>query len=257
MTLKVQCMPRLKKIRSMVWLFLVIFWVSASSAQLNLATNDNVQSIQAEQTPTKVVAAHQMVEAMTDDLLLLIEAAQRYSAGDKQRFFVELDDLLRPVIDFKSFSRAVMGRHASAKKMAMLSSEEQQRLMNQIERFSGVFSVSLIQTYGKGLLAFEGQKIEVVIPTDVNPLATKARVKQLIYGDRQQPYEIQYSLRKDSQGQWKLRNMIVESINLGKIYRNQFDSAVDVYEGNIDKVIDNWSASGDESAEETEQSVAK
>ena len=248
MKLKVQCMVRLKKIRSMVWLTLAIYWVSASSAQLNLETNDNVQSIQAEQATTEVVAAHQMVEAMTDDLLLLIEAAQRYSADDNQRFFVELDDLLRPVIDFKSFSRAVMGRHASAKKMAMLSSEEQQRLMNQIVRFSNVFSVSLIRTYGKGLLAFEGQKIEVVVPTDVNLTATKARVKQLIYGDRQQPYEIQYSLRKDSRGQWKLRNMVVESINLGKIYRNQFDSAVEVYEGNIDKVIDNWSASGDDTA---------
>ena len=248
MKLKVQCMVRLKKIRSMVWLTLAIYWVSASSAQLNLETNDNVQSVQAEQATTEVVSAHQMVEAMTDDLLLLIEAAQRYSADDNQRFFVELDDLLRPVIDFKSFSRAVMGRHASAKKMAMLSSEEQQRLMNQIVRFSNVFSVSLIRTYGKGLLAFEGQKIEVVVPTDVNLTATKARVKQLIYGDRQQPYEIQYSLRKDSRGQWKLRNMVVESINLGKIYRNQFDSAVEVYEGNIDKVIDNWFASGDDSA---------
>ena len=70
----------------------------------------------------------------------------------------------------------------------------------------------------------------------------------MIYGDRQQPYEIQYSLRKDSRGQWKLRNMVVESINLGKIYRNQFDSAVEVYEGDIDKVIDNWSASGDDTA---------
>ena len=92
---------KVKKIRSMVWLALAICWVSASAAQLSLATNDNVQSIQAEQAATEVIAAHQMVEAMTDDLLLLIEAAQRYSADDKQRFFVELDDLLRPVIDFE------------------------------------------------------------------------------------------------------------------------------------------------------------
>jgi phospholipid transport system substrate-binding protein len=245
-------MARIEKIHSMGWLVLAICWASVSTAQLNLAANDQIQSIQQEQTSTEVIAAYQMVEAMTDDLLLLIEAAQRYSANDKQRFFVELDDLLRPVIDFQSFSRAVMGRHASAKKMAMLSTEEQQRLNLQIDRFSGVFSMSLIQTYGKGLLAFEGQKIEVVVPAEFNPLATKARVKQLIYGDRQQPYEIQYTLRKNSKGQWKLRNMVVESINLGMIYRNQFDSAVEVYEGNIDKVIDNWSASGDDTTAEVQ-----
>ena len=108
MTLKVQCMARLKKIRSMIWVPLVICWVSASSAQLNLETNDNVQSVQAEQATTEVVSAHQMVEAMTDDLLLLIEAAQRYSADDNQRFFVELDDLLRPVIDFKYSSGSLV-----------------------------------------------------------------------------------------------------------------------------------------------------
>ena len=65
-------------------------------------------------------------------------------------------------------------------------------------------------------------------------------VKQLIYGERETPFEIYYSLRANAEGEWKIRNMIVEASNLGKIYRNQFANAYKVYEGDIDKVIDNW-----------------
>ena len=141
-----------------------------------------------------------------------------------------------------------MGRHASSKKMASLNDIESGELNAQIDRFSEIFLGALIQTYGEGLLAFEGETIEVVVP-EKGPDATKPQpkkvvVKQLIYGDRQTPYEVKYLMRKDSQGQWRLRNMVVESINLGKIYRNQFDNAYQVYEGDIDRVIDNWVVSG-------------
>ena len=52
-------------------------------------------------------------------------------------------------------------------------------------------------------------------------------------------------MRKNKIDEWKLRNMVVESINLGKIYRNQFDNAYQVYGGDIDRVIDNWVVTGD------------
>lgn len=191
-------------------------------------------------------SAYQVVETITGQLLALIEQAKLYVDEDEERFFTELDVLLRPFIDFRSFARAVMGRHASSKKMASLTETEKAKLNAQIDRFSEIFLGALIQTYGKGLLAFDGEEIEVVPPVidAAKPQPKKVVVKQLIYGDRKTPYEVQYSMRIDKKGQWRLRNMVVESINLGKIYRNQFDNAVQVYEGNIDSVIDNWVVSG-------------
>ena len=191
-------------------------------------------------------SAYQVVETITGQLLALIEQAKFYVDEDEERFFTELDVLLRPFIDFRSFARAVMGRHASSKKMASLTETEKAKLNAQIDRFSEIFLGALIQTYGKGLLAFDGEEIEVVPPVidAAKPQPKKVVVKQLIYGDRKTPYEVQYSMRIDKKGQWRLRNMVVESINLGKIYRNQFDNAVQVYEGNIDSVIDNWVVSG-------------
>ena len=221
----------------LVWL-LAFSHVSANAEPVQKAAASELQ------TDT----AYQVVETITTELLALIEDAKQYVDEDEERFFSELDVLLRPFIDFRSFARAVMGRHASSKKMASLNDIESGELNAQIDRFSEIFLGALIQTYGEGLLAFEGETIEVVVP-EKGPDATKPQpkkvvVKQLIYGDRQTPYEVKYLMRKDSQGQWRLRNMVVESINLGKIYRNQFDNAYQVYEGDIDRVIDNWVVSG-------------
>jgi phospholipid transport system substrate-binding protein len=44
-----------------------------------------------------------------------------------------------------------------------------------------------------------------------------------------------------------MRNLVVENVNLGQIYRSQFESAARRYKGDLDRVIENWSA-------ETEQS---
>ena len=200
------------------------------------------QASSQESSPT----AYQVVNTITAQLLILIDDAKQYVDEDEERFFTELDVLLRPFIDFRSFARAVMGRHASSKKMASLTEAQSTELNTQIDRFSEIFLSALIQTYGKGLLAFDGEEIEVVPPVANadKPQSKKVVVKQLIYGDRKTPYEVQYSMRLDGEGQWRLRNMVVESINLGKIYRNQFDNAFKVYEGDIDRVIDGWIVSG-------------
>lgn len=206
------------------------------SSHLAFAANEPVV-----EAASSAVSAHSVVEATTKDLLALIRSAQSYIDDDEDRFYTELRGLLEPFIDFRSFARAVMGKHASSKLMASLDEPQQAELNLKIDRFSEVFAQGLIQTYGKGLLAFEGERIEVVPAEAVDPAATKVPVKQLIYGDRAEPFEIIYSLRKYDSGEWKLRNVIIESINLGKVYRNQFGQSVKVYNGDIDRVIDQWS----------------
>ncbi len=188
-------------------------------------------------------SAYSLVASTTEDLLVLIQSAKEYVNEDEERFNRELEVLLRPFVDFHSFARAVMGKHASKKKMAALAEAEQDVLNEKIDRFSEVFSKALIKTYGKGLLAFDGERIEVVPPTigdESGNSSTRVKVKQLIYGERQKPFEIYYSMRKNDDNEWRLRNLIIESINLGKVYRNQFYNAYDVYDGDINRVIEGW-----------------
>jgi phospholipid transport system substrate-binding protein len=52
-----------------------------------------------------------------------------------------------------------------------------------------------------------------------------------------------YSMSFTRDGSWRVTNLVINGINLGKIFRNQFTQRARKFEGNIDKVIDNWSSS--------------
>ena len=222
---------------------MVLDWLKLCAAGLCLLWAGALMAAEEAATAAPVASsgAHAVVGSTTEDLLALIREAQAYIDEDEDRFYAELRELLEPFIDFRNFARAVMGKHASSKLMTSLDEARRAELDLKIDRFSEVFAQGLIQTYGKGLLAFEGERIEVVPAESVDPAATKVPVKQLIYGDRPEPFEIIYSLRKYDSGEWKLRNVIIENINLGKVYRNQFGQSAKVYNGDIDRVIDQWS----------------
>ena len=245
----IQVIKAMKLNRTSQWMMAIklmalgLFWATTAAAEGGTDTAVSAGTAVASTVPPEHQGAYALVESTTDDLLALIESAKTYIDEDEERFYTELEALLGPFVDFPAFARAVMGKHASGKKMASLDAAGQAQLEQQIQRFSDVFSRALIATYGKGLLAFEGERIEVVRPAELRAAerADRASIKQHIYGDRKQPYEIWYSMRRYPDDQWKLRNLIIESINLGKIYRNQFDNAFLVYEGDIDRVIDNWS----------------
>ena len=218
-------------------------------ASIDTAANRAVAKVAAAQpSPANIAAAHKVVENTTTDLVKLIEQAQAYVAKDEPRFYKELGTVLHRYVDFDSFSRAVMGKYASSKRLESMPAAKRAELETQIRRFNEIFTGALINTYGKGLLVFEGERIEVLRPpaeAEEHARRGKASIKQLIYGDRAEPYVIYYSLRRDDAGEWRIRNMIIESSNLGKIYRNQFDNAYKVYDGDIDRVIDNWVAAAD------------
>ena len=47
-------------------------------------------------------------------------------------------------------------------------------------------------------------------------------------------------MRPNKNGVWLLRNVSIESINVGQLYRNQFASAMNKNQGNFAAVIDGW-----------------
>jgi phospholipid transport system substrate-binding protein len=97
------------------------------------------------------------------------------------------------------------------------------------------------------LLGFGGNKIEVLALTSEQHQQVEDKksvdIVQLIHNDTATPYRVQYKMRPTKKGDWKLRNVVIESINLGNVYQQQFASAVRTYNGDIDAVIDNWSVS--------------
>ena len=41
-------------------------------------------------------------------------------------------------------------------------------------------------------------------------------------------------------GTWKMRNVVINGINVGKLFRDQFAQAMQDNRNDLDKVIDNW-----------------
>ena len=208
----------------------------------------------AEATANKT--PHQTVEATTTTVLKVISDGKSYFDKEPDRFYGEVRSVLDPIVDFDGFSRSVMGRYGGPQYFRSLKTpEEKKRYVEQVKRFSDTFKNGLVRTYGKGLLAFDGQKIEVVAPREGDIARIKqgaaVDVTQLIYGSADAPYVIKYKMRLDKKSsEWKLRNVTIEDINVGQVYRSQFESAVKKYKGDIDKVIDTWTVEPQEFSKE-------
>lgn len=191
-----------------------------------------------------------VIRKTTDHLLATVESARGYYSTDPERYYGEIESIITPIVDFYSFSRGVMGRWGSNAYLDSLTTPEQKtHFKDQVRRFSEVFRGALVETYSKGLLAFGGESIEVsaVDPADIAKGETYV-VQTIVPGDGSESHIIRYRMRRDGDEHWQVRNVILDEINLGVVYRNQFTSAANKYNGDLDRVIDNWRTGGIDAA---------
>ena len=187
--------------------------------------------------------AYDLVQDTTVRVMEVVVNADDYVESDPERYYSQIQDLLDPLIDFRGFARSVMGPYASSERYRSLDEAGRKQLAADLDRFTAVMRESLVRTYSKGLLAFGGSRIELVLPEGEaagDAQSTRLSVRQLIYADNPQPYVVMYQMGRDKSGDWKLRNVIIESVNLGAIYKDQFLASAREQAGNINAVIDSW-----------------
>ena len=186
---------------------------------------------------------HQRVSQSTVLLLNAINDAQGYFTKEPGRFYREVEAVLDPLIDFPNFTRSVMGSFGSRDYYKSLSKHQRQQYRVNYKRFIEVFRQGLITTYAKGLLAFNGQNIAVLPASEKDAALIVAgnsvEVHQEIRG-ADKTYKIDYKMRPDKQNRWVVRNVTIEGINVGQLYRNQFIAAMAKSENDFAKVIDGW-----------------
>ena len=185
-------------------------------------------------------SAHALVKAATDEVMAVVRDAEDYAEEDPERYYSEVMAVLDPVVDFRGFARGVMGPYATRDRYRSLDEAGREKLRDQLDKFTEVMRDGLVRTYSKGLLAFGGSRIELTDEGDEAAGERRATVRQLIYSEQTEPYVVLYQMGKDRSGAWKLRNMIIESVNLGEVYRSQFEASARRLEGDLDAVIDSW-----------------
>lgn len=166
------------------------------------------------------------VQLATDELLEKLVEVQPLYEDDPERFFAEVEKSLAPFIDFEGFSRGVMAKYYRR------ATDEQRA------KFTKKFQDELIQTYSKALVGFDNQKVEVM-PLETPPERGRATVQLNVYGKDGAIYPVVYTMA-EVDGSWKLRNVVIEGINIGLQFRSQFGSYMQKYRNDIDEVIANW-----------------
>lgn len=194
----------------------------------------------AAESETAKPGAHSLVANTTERVMAVVTAAEDYADEDPERYYGEIQAILDPLIDYRGFARNVMGPYASSKRYRSLDEAGREELRSQLDTFTDAMQQSLIRTYSKGLLAFGEARIELAMEEPEAQSEKRASVKQLIYAENPQPYVVLYQMGRNKSGDWKLRNVIIESVNLGEIYRDQFLSSARDFDGDLNAVIANW-----------------
>lgn len=184
----------------------------------------------------------ELVEQATQTIMTIVNEAPTYFDEDPDRYYRAVGTELDKVVDFKSFARGVMGRFGTAAHYRSLDEQGQKRLREQLDRFASVVRDGLVTTYSKGLLAFGGSNVALGGVEYADNNARLASVLQKVSAEGGRVYEVRYQMGLYKDGQWRLRNMIIENVNLGEVYRSQFESAADKADGDLDVVIASWNA---------------
>lgn len=77
-----------------------------------------------------------------------------------------------------------------------------------------------------------------------------------VKGNNGAVYPVSYTLVKIN-NEWKVRNVIINGINIGKLFRDQFADAMQRNGNNLDKTIDGWAGEVAKAKDATENSPDK
>lgn len=179
--------------------------------------------------PLLTVAAqtpHDVVQGTTTELLGDLKANKEQYKSNPNAFYDALNRILGPVVDADGISRSIMTVKYSRKATP-----------EQMQRFQENFKRSLMQFYGNALLEYNNQGI-TVDPAKADD-GKRASVGMKVTGNNGAVYPVQYTLENIG-GEWKVRNVIVNGINIGKLFRDQFADAMQRNGNDLDKTIDGW-----------------
>jgi phospholipid transport system substrate-binding protein len=175
---------------------------------------------------TAAPSAHDVVKQTTDQLLADLKANKQQYRSDPNAFYDALNNILGPVVDADGISRSIMtvkySRNATPEQMT---------------RFQENFKRSLIQFYGNALLEYDNQAIRVLPAKQEDPERTSINME--VTGSNGAIYPVSYTM-VNINGKWMLRNVIINGINIGKLFRDQFADTMQRNGNDLDKTINGW-----------------
>lgn len=170
----------------------------------------------------------EVVLKVTTDVVAAVQANKRFYSQNPEAYFSAVDEVVSPYINFERMAYLVMDA------TYYRASTAEQRA-----KFVETFHDSLVKTYSKGLLTVDQPEFRV-LPVEAPESTQTVTVKQLLKAGSSE-FHLDYSMRRESDGRWLLVNVVIDGINLGSTFRNQFAQSARKFGGNLDLVIESWS----------------
>lgn len=147
---------------------------------------------------------------------------------DREQYFEKIESVLESFVDFNAVARVVMSRF------------DDQATEDQRTRFADILKSSLTRFYGASLVSYQGEEL-IFLPQEEkesNPRDDVVVSMELTGGSME--LQLQYQMFINDSDDWKLKNLSLAGINLGRQYFAQFSALMTEHGNNINSVLDNW-----------------
>ena len=166
--------------------------------------------------PTSVISQTNpdiFLKQSVEEVSLFISENKEQLEIDDEFLEEKMNELVIPRFDIVLMSKITLG------KSTWTSISE-----NQKNRFVEAFKSLMVRTYMKSLTVFDGEKIKF-LPYVTGKRLDVAKVKSVyIMNDGDLP--VNYRLKKNDNGDWKVFDIIIDGISLLKNYRTDFQNHV-------------------------------
>lgn len=172
--------------------------------------------------------AAETAELGVEALLDAVQESRALFLSDRDSYFAAIEEVLDSFVDFNAVAEVVMNRYAASASDA------------QKDRFANILKTTLTRFYGASLVSYEGQEL-VFLPSNnanADPRADTVVGMELRGGDSD--LRLQYQMFLNENDEWKLKNLSLAGINLGRQYFTQFSALMGQNNNDIDAVLDNW-----------------
>ena len=205
------------------------FAASSAVAQTSVDTSLSPgQSVSVQDIQEK--GAHAVVTDVTEQVISVIQSNKATLANQPAVYFKKVDEVLEPVVAFDYIAKIVMSKYYK-------SATKQQR-----EAFAAAFRSGMVETIAKGMANYADSAITVRQPEGDVSQERKIEVLQDVKG-ADGNHVVSYTMAKNKAGQWKLINVVLNGVNLGKSFRDQYAQAMRQSNNQYSVVAANWGKS--------------
>ena len=141
-------------------------------------------------------------------------------------FKEKLKNIWEPMVDVSLVSRLILSK-------AYRTATEEQILLFQTRT-----KKLLLDTYITALLEFEDYELETSRKIKENK--NKTLEVEINFFSASDSFKAKFTLYKNKQGELKIINIIIDGINLGLTFRNQFQDNLKNENYDLDKAIETW-----------------